>query len=476
MRIYIFLCLMHWVRFGYLHIPVKINGVYKNLENNKTCLEFSKLNAMNSLKDLFSPKLKINLMMYSRDDLNCAEPLFESNNTLNVRFNLSKRTVWIIHGYRPLGSTPKWLHKFSKVFLKQEDVNLIVVDWIQGATTFIYSRAVKNTKIVAERLSQSIQKLLNHGASLDNFHLVGMSLGAHVSGFVGKIFNGKLGRITGLDPAGPKFSGKPSNSRLDYTDAKFVDVIHTDSKGLGILEPLGHIDFYPNGGKQQPGCPTNLFSGVNYIKCDHQRAVYLFIAAFETNCNFISFPCGSYEDYQKGLCMDCGKLYKDSCPRLGNKAKLWEEGLKKGIEGQPLRTIAFLDTSSQYPFCTYYFSLSMVALNETIRDGSISFSLLNSLKKLEFPRIYVKRQPSDNIQEVKLLAQFVTDIVDVSCIFMTYLQSSDLYCSTCRYRFQSLMLKSLTYPERPPLCKFNFVLKERTMTELQLGACKTQMV
>lgn len=99
-------------------------------------------------------------MMYSRDDLNCAEPLFESNNTLNVRFNLSKRTVWIIHGYRPLGSTPKWLHKFSKVFLKQEDVNLIVVDWIQGATTFIYSRAVKNTKIVAERLSQSIQKLL----------------------------------------------------------------------------------------------------------------------------------------------------------------------------------------------------------------------------------------------------------------------------------------------------------------------------
>jgi hypothetical protein len=25
---------------------------------------------------------------------------------------------------------------------------------------------------------------------------------------------------------------------------------------------LGHIDFYPNGGKQQPGCPKSIFSGI----------------------------------------------------------------------------------------------------------------------------------------------------------------------------------------------------------------------
>nr|XP_048278858.1 lipase member I isoform X4 [Myodes glareolus] len=351
MRIYIFLCLMCWIRFGYLNLPSKLYGGYKNLETNKKCLEFSRLNAMNSVKDLFIPKLKISLMMYSRNNSNCAEPLFGSNNSLNARFNLSKKTVWIIHGFRPLGSTPAWLSKFTETFLKQEDVNLIVVDWNHGATTFLYSRAVKNTRMVAASLSVSIQNLLNHGASLDNFHFVGMSLGAHISGFVGKLFHGQLGRITGLDPAGPNFSRKPSTSRLDYTDAKFVDVIHTDSNGLGIVEPLGHIDFYPNGGKQQPGCPTNLFSGVNYIKCDHQRAVYLFLASFETNCSFISFPCSSYEDYTNGLCVDCGTLSKDSCPRLGNQAKLWKEGFKKRMESWPSRTIAFLDTSSKNPFC-----------------------------------------------------------------------------------------------------------------------------
>nr|XP_048278855.1 lipase member I isoform X1 [Myodes glareolus] len=472
MRIYIFLCLMCWIRFGYLNLPSKLYGGYKNLETNKKCLEFSRLNAMNSVKDLFIPKLKISLMMYSRNNSNCAEPLFGSNNSLNARFNLSKKTVWIIHGFRPLGSTPAWLSKFTETFLKQEDVNLIVVDWNHGATTFLYSRAVKNTRMVAASLSVSIQNLLNHGASLDNFHFVGMSLGAHISGFVGKLFHGQLGRITGLDPAGPNFSRKPSTSRLDYTDAKFVDVIHTDSNGLGIVEPLGHIDFYPNGGKQQPGCPTNLFSGVNYIKCDHQRAVYLFLASFETNCSFISFPCSSYEDYTNGLCVDCGTLSKDSCPRLGNQAKLWKEGFKKRMESWPSRTIAFLDTSSKNPFCAYYFSLSIVPFNKTVKDVSISFSLLSPHNHFSHPRLYVKSKPLDNLQEFKILAQFKADVVHISCIYITYLQSSDSYCATCQHLFQSLMLKSLTHPERPPVCKYNFVLHERRITELRPDACK----
>ncbi|KAL1789043.1 lipase member I, partial [Sigmodon hispidus] len=332
-------------------------------------------------------------------------------------------------------------HGKSREFIKiLEDVNLIVVDWNQGATTFIYNRAVKNTKIVAERLKEPIENLLNHGASLDNFHLIGVSLGAHISGFIGKLFHGQLGRITGLDPAGPKFSGKPSNDRLDYTDAKFVDVIHTDT------------------------------NGIDFIKCDHQRAVHFFLAAFETTCKFVSFPCDSYNDFKNGLCMDCGNFSADSCPRLGNQAKLWKKEMKKTVEEQPFRTVAYLDTSSQEPFCTYYFALSLVSLNTTISDGSISFSLLSRLDKFEHPRYYVKSKTFNNLQEVKILAQFIRDVVNVTCIFVTYLQSSDSYCSTCQYRIQSLMLKSLTYPERPPVCKYNFVLKERTLTKLQLDA------
>lgn len=41
---------------------------------------------------------------------------------------------------------------------------------------------------------------------------------------------------------------------LDSSDAEFVDVIHTNAKHIGVINPSGHVDFYPNGGKRQKGC------------------------------------------------------------------------------------------------------------------------------------------------------------------------------------------------------------------------------
>ncbi|KAI4579295.1 hypothetical protein MJG53_001167 [Ovis ammon polii x Ovis aries] len=186
----------------------------------------------------------------------------------------------------------------------------------------------------------------------------GVSLGAHISGFVGKIFHGRVGRITGLDPAGPQFSGKPSHGRLDYTDANFVDVIHTDINGL------------------------------EFIKCDHQRAVYLFMAALETNCNFISFSCRSYKDYKTGLCADCADFKEKSCPKLGYQTELWKDILKERIENTTLRTTVFLDTVGTNPFCTYYFVLSIIVLDKNMKDGYVTFKLLNQLGIVEEPRLY----------------------------------------------------------------------------------------
>lgn len=45
-----------------------------------------------------------------------------------------------------------------------------------------------------------------------------------------------------------------SEDRLDKTDAIFVDIIHTNAGQNGFDRSIGHIDFYPNGGKKQPNC------------------------------------------------------------------------------------------------------------------------------------------------------------------------------------------------------------------------------
>ncbi|XP_030887487.1 lipase member I [Leptonychotes weddellii] len=467
MRVYIFLCLMCWARS----------------ENKRSCLEFSHLSIKDSFKDLFVPQMEISLMLYTRKNLNCAEPLFEQHNSLNVNFSISKKTVWLIHGYRPTGSSPTWLQNFLRILLNQEDINIIVVDWNRGATTFLYNRAVKNTRKVAVSLSGYIRNLLKHGASLGNFHFIGMSLGAHISGFVGKIFQGQLGRITGLDPAGPKFSGKSFNDRLDYTDAKFVDVIHSDTNGLGIKEPLGHIDFYPNGGKTQPGCPKSILSGIQFIKCDHQRAVYLFMASLETNCNFISFPCPSYEDFKAGSCVDCDNFNEKSCPRLGYQAELWEDVLKEKRE----ETTVFLDTTGASPFCVARASSTMLnkdggnrhlvllpILEESIVCYLVKLYFTNMLSILN--SLFRKNRSFNELQEVKILAQFLNDVVNISSIGLAYSQSSHWQFITGRYKIQRIMLQSLTYPERPPLCIYNFVLNKNEEVFLNPSTCTSKEI
>lgn len=53
--------------------------------------------------------------------------------------------------------------------------------------------------------------------------------------------------------------------RLSEEDAEFVDVVHTDAGHYGFIKPIGHADFYPNGGTAQPGCPAIQEDGKNLI-------------------------------------------------------------------------------------------------------------------------------------------------------------------------------------------------------------------
>lgn len=46
-------------------------------------------------------------------------------------------------------------------------------------------------------LTMDLLKFQAEGASLGDIYIIGVSLGAHIAGFVGKMYDGQLGRITG---------------------------------------------------------------------------------------------------------------------------------------------------------------------------------------------------------------------------------------------------------------------------------------
>ncbi|RZC35443.1 inactive pancreatic lipase-related protein 1-like, partial [Asbolus verrucosus] len=171
-------------------------------------------------------------------------------------FNSKLKTYFIIHGYTD-HKHREIIARLRLVLNRSEDANVIVVDWARLAG-LIYFNAVNHTLPVGNYVGQFLQFLENNSVDLKTVHIIGHSLGAHISGIAGACVGGRIGRITGLDPAGPLFElleQRDASESLDKTDALFVDVIHTDSDEYGITKPIGHADFYPNEGTSpQPGC------------------------------------------------------------------------------------------------------------------------------------------------------------------------------------------------------------------------------
>ncbi|XP_007667689.2 lipase member I isoform X2 [Ornithorhynchus anatinus] len=400
------------------------------------CLELTDLNVSDAIAEIFNPSVDVKMLLYTREFRNCAEPLFQSNYTLNTRFTQVKKTVMIVHGYRGKGQKPQWLPSMVQLLLKADDINVIVVDWVRGATTLYYPHAVKNTKNVSEILAEYILKLKTQGVSLDNIHMIGLSLGAHICGFVGKRLNGSLGRISGLDPAGPQFTGKPPNERLYRTDAKFVDVIHTDADALGFRNPMGHIDFYPNGGSKQPGCPKTIFSGSSFFKCDHQRSVYLFLSSLEGKCNLTACPCSSQQAFRNGQCVNYEVFKPLPCPQL-----------------------------------VYTFIVDIIIWSKPTGKGYFKIKLIDKNGEKEETKIKGDYVTLEKFKQIRLFAAFYRDFKDISKISLTYFQKGG---SSCINKIYLLKVQSLTNPERPPLCRYDFILKENVETTLKLISCLKQ--
>ncbi|XP_063222699.1 pancreatic lipase-related protein 2-like isoform X2 [Bacillus rossius redtenbacheri] len=174
-------------------------------------------------------------------------------------YNGNRVTVMITHGFASNGNS-SWLEEMKDAVLNKIDANVIIVDWGKGSSKLNYFQVSANTRVVGAEIARVclyLQK--NHSMSPKRLHLIGHSLGAHIMSYVSKNVT-RIARITGLDPAQPLFEDFPNEVLLDPSDAVFVDIVHTDAEqflpflGLGVVKAHGHVDFYVNGGNNQPGC------------------------------------------------------------------------------------------------------------------------------------------------------------------------------------------------------------------------------
>ncbi|KAG7484357.1 hypothetical protein MATL_G00048290 [Megalops atlanticus] len=449
--------MMFWRHLGLVVVFFLCEGLAMD------CDDFTDLGFHDSF---IGTQLNVKLLLYTRANVDCGKEVFLHNLTDTPFLNLTLPITFVIHGYRPTGNPPVWIGEIVEKLLTVRDMNVLVVDWNRGAANINYLSAVKNTRKTAEKITDFIQKMQENGASLSSIHMIGVSLGAHISGFVGTRFGGKIGRITALDPAGPQFTGTPPEDRLDPTDAQFIDVLHTDMDALGFRAPLGHIDFYANGGADQPGCPKTIFSGKEYFVCDHQRSVFLFLCSLNKTCNITVYPCPSYNDFLDGKCLQCDAFKPAPCPVLGYYVYEWRDKLLSLQQ-----TKAYFSTTADPPFCKTNYRVDIVTWNKPTRYGVIIIKMYSGGDVTE-ARIDHKAAKFEQYKTTRLLAQFDKNLQSVQKISLQF-STGNVVGPRYKLRLLRIQLRPLEHSDGPKLCRYDLILEENVDVSFKPIPCET---
>ncbi|KAF9420722.1 hypothetical protein HW555_003070 [Spodoptera exigua] len=226
----------------------------------------------------------------------------------NIKYNLTatrrmnrlmaraQTIVILIHGF--MESSDGWMvNALAPELLKKSVYKVFALDG-RKIINLEYFSSSTNARFMGEMLGSFLSDVIKNGEDPSKIYIIGHSLGSHIAGIAGKkvyeVTGKRISRITALDPAGPCFSNITDSGRLARTDAEYVDVIHSNAGILGLKAPVGHKDFYPNGGVIQPGCYLSI--------CDHSRAWELFAESIASPKHFPARKCENWTMFGEGRC------------------------------------------------------------------------------------------------------------------------------------------------------------------------------
>nr|CAI5861502.1 unnamed protein product [Callosobruchus analis] len=343
------------------------------------------------LLEKFMQKVEsVNLDLDANDDSGYFNKCFEEIGCVEAD------SRWFDKKLRPVNMVPSDRHVIKTDFLLiKEDKRDHLDDDYEGLLYTSITADAKSLKSSGFKKSSDLMLLIHDFTSngytgwvkekfnytLDNVHIVGHGVGAHIAGYVGATYN-DIRKITGLDPSGPRFDGMPDIVKLNPTNARYVEIIHTDAyngRSQGTKEVLGHSDFFVNNADSQPGCKeNNTFDNIVSVErnqlshgeilpgCSHKRSFKYFIESLmHTNCTFLGIRCNNYEDFSNGKCTSCEET--DNCRTFG--AKSYPHSIQK--------TVYYLDTADDNPFCMFVLKISVSVKIDKEREGYFEFILVD---------------------------------------------------------------------------------------------------
>ncbi|KAJ2947738.1 hypothetical protein O0L34_g9513 [Tuta absoluta] len=230
--------------------------------------------------------------VFTRNNPELSEPLLPTVDSIatSTQLVLSRRTVFLVHSFGEKGVDGNFNAFVIPASLAAEDVNVIAVDWINGAG--MYSQGLGNAPQVGEVIASFINILVDpFGYDLSLIRIVGHGLGGHIAGIAARKVDGDIPHIVAIDPSFVGWTHHPDI--LNPDDAGVVEVLHATAGSLGYDYPLGDLDFYPNGGLNQNGCGAD-------TSCSHTYAYAFYAESLTSEVNsgdsFVGTKCESYEE------------------------------------------------------------------------------------------------------------------------------------------------------------------------------------